>query len=107
MFSATVITGMSMKCWCTMPMPLAIASRGDDMRTGSPSIRISPSIRVVEAVEDVHERRLSGAVLAEERVDLATTEVEVDVVVREHPGELLRDPAELENRGFGRHVRRF
>ena len=28
MFSATVKTGTSMKCWCTMPMPAAIASRG-------------------------------------------------------------------------------
>ncbi len=26
MFSATVITGMSMKCWCTMPIPRSIAS---------------------------------------------------------------------------------
>ena len=28
-FSATVITGMSMKCWCTMPMPWEIASFGE------------------------------------------------------------------------------
>ena len=26
MFSATVMTGISMKCWCTMPMPAPIAS---------------------------------------------------------------------------------
>ena len=25
-FSATVITGISMKCWCTMPIPGSIAS---------------------------------------------------------------------------------
>jgi hypothetical protein len=30
MFSATVRTGTSMKCWCTMPMPRAIASEAVD-----------------------------------------------------------------------------
>ncbi len=40
-------------------------------------------VRVVEPVEDAHERRLAGAVLAEQRVYLALPEVEVDVVVRE------------------------
>ncbi len=42
-FSATVMTGISMKCWKTMPIPLAIASRGERMVTGRPSTRISPS----------------------------------------------------------------
>ena len=39
--------------------------------TGSPLIRISPSSGSVEPVEDVHQRRLAGAVLAEQRVHLA------------------------------------
>ena len=26
MFSATVMTGMSVKCWCTIPIPAAMAS---------------------------------------------------------------------------------
>ena len=43
MFSATVITGMSMKCWCTMPIPRSIASFGEWIRTGLPLMRISPS----------------------------------------------------------------
>ena len=34
-----------------------------------------------EPVEDVHQRRLAGAVLAEQRVDFAAAEVEIDVVV--------------------------
>ena len=42
-FSATVNTGMSMKCWCTMPMPAAMASPGPRNVTGSSSTRISPS----------------------------------------------------------------
>ena len=43
MFSATVMTGMSMKCWCTIPMPSPIARRGESTRTASPRRRISPS----------------------------------------------------------------
>ncbi len=43
-FSATVKTGTSMKCWCTMPMPARMASPGPENRTGSPSSRISPSV---------------------------------------------------------------
>ena len=38
-------------------------------------------VGLIEAVEDVHERRLPGAVLAEERVHLAAREIEADVVV--------------------------
>jgi len=41
-FSATEKTGMSMKCWCTMPMPAAIASPGPAKATASSSTRISP-----------------------------------------------------------------
>ncbi len=43
MFSATVITGISMKCWCTIPIPWSIASRGELIRTGLPLISTSPS----------------------------------------------------------------
>ncbi len=42
-FSATVKTGMSMKCWCTMPMPAAMASPGPAKRATRSSRRISPS----------------------------------------------------------------
>ena len=42
-FSATVKTGISMKCWCTMPMPAAMASPGPVKRCTSSSSRISPS----------------------------------------------------------------
>ena len=42
-FSATVKTGTSMKCWCTMPMPAAIASFGERKLAALPSMMISPS----------------------------------------------------------------
>ena len=42
-FSATVNTGTSMKCWCTMPMPARIASPGPSKSWTTSSSRISPS----------------------------------------------------------------
>ena len=96
-FSVTVNTGTSMKCWWTIPSPAAIASLGlIEMRLGSPSISDLALVGAVQPVEDVHERRLAGAVLAEEGVDLALLDGQVDVVVGDHAGEPLRDAAKLE-----------
>ena len=55
----------------------------------------------VEPVEDVHQRRLAGAVLAEQCMHLAGAEIEVDVVVREHTRKALGDPAQLEDGRVG------
>jgi hypothetical protein len=55
-------------------------------------------VRLVHAVEGLHERRLAGAVLADERVDLAGADDEVDVGVRHHAGEPLGDAAQLDRR---------
>ena len=46
MFSVTVMTGISMKCWCTIPIPSSIASFGDEIVTGLPSMKISPESAV-------------------------------------------------------------
>ena len=43
MFSATVITGISMKCWCTIPIPCSIAARGESIVICLPLTRISPA----------------------------------------------------------------
>ena len=95
-----------MKCWCTIPTPASIDALGEPRRTGFPLIRISPSSGVVEPVEDVHQRRLARAVLAEQRVHLALEEVEADVVVRDDPREALRDVAHLEDLGALGHCAR-
>ena len=47
---------------------------------------------------------LPGAVLAEEGVDLARADVEVDAVVRHQVAEALGDAAELEQRCVGHFV---
>ena len=58
-------------------------------------------VRPVEAGEDVRERALAGAVLAEQRVHLAGGGLEVDAVVRDDAREALRDPAHRDG-GRGR-----
>ena len=57
-----------------------------------------------QAVQDVHQSGLAGAVLAKQRVDLAGPDIKVDVVVGNHARVALRDPAHLE-RGDGRRRR--
>ena len=105
MFSATVMTGMSMKCWCTIPIPSAIASRGEAISTRPAVHEDLALVRGGEPVEDVHERRLAGAVLAEQGVHLAAPEVELDVVGGDDPGVPLRDAAQLQH-GLPRRSRR-
>jgi hypothetical protein len=68
-------------------------------------------VSFVKAVDDVHQRRLAGAVLPQEGVDLTAPDVEIDVVVREHAWEPLRDPANFEDgpvvhRGDSKPIRR-
>ena len=53
-------------------------------------------VGLVEAVQDVHESRLARAVLAEERVDVAFFNSEVDVVVRDEGAEPFGDPLEFQ-----------
>ena len=88
-----------MKCWWTMLMPRAIASAGPADRDG---LAVEQDLTLVgrrQPVEDVHQGRLAGAVLAEQRVDLARPDVEVDPVVGDDARIALGDPAHLERGG--------
>ena len=58
-------------------------------------------VRVVQPVEDVHQRRLAGTVLTEQGVYFALTQVEVDVVVGHGAREALGDVAHLEHGSGG------
>ena len=98
-FSATVKTGTSMKCWWTIPMPAAMASPGPSSVERVAVDEDLALVGPVEAVEDVHQRRLAGAVLAEQPVDLTGFDHEVDVVVGDDAGEPLGDATELESHG--------
>ena len=56
-------------------------------------------VGLVQAVEHVHQRRLARAVLAEQAVDLAGLDGEVDVIVGDEGAEPLGDAAEFELHG--------
>ncbi len=56
-------------------------------------------VRLLHAVEDLHQRRLAGAVLPAQGVHLAPADREVDPVVRDDPGVPLRDPGQLDRVG--------
>ena len=45
---------------------------------------------------DFNQGGLAGAVLAEQRVDLAAPDVEIDAIKRQRPGKLLDDTAQLQ-----------
>src|SRR5260370_37861850 len=53
-----------------------------------------------QAVEDVHQGRLAGAVLADQGVDLARAHRQVDVVVGDHARPGLRAPAQGQRQLF-------
>jgi hypothetical protein len=63
------------KCWCTIATPARSALAGPE-REGRPRIA---GVGAANAEDDVAKRRLSGAVLAEQAVDLAGGDRERDV----------------------------
>ena len=65
--------------------------------TGAPSQAHDPAIVGVHAGDDLHQRALAGAVLADETMDLAGGQREVDAVQRQHAAEGLADALELED----------
>ena len=79
-------------------MPAACAARGSAKRTGCAVEQHFASVGREDAGEDVHQRRLAGAVLAEQRVNLAALEVEIDAAQSLHAAEMLGDAAHGEQR---------
>ena len=59
-------------------MPSAVASCGLEILTGSPSKKNSPSSAELHAGDRLDERRLAGAVVADERDHLTGVDFEVD-----------------------------
>jgi hypothetical protein len=95
-----------------MPTPAASAARGEPGGSGTRRPRgvgdadLARVGRVV-AEEDVGQRRLAGAVLAQQRQDLARAEVEVDRVVSEQAAEALGDAGEPQQDGARPRCRRL
>ena len=86
MFSATVSVSNSEKCWNTIAMPRLRARAGLAIDDGLAVPADGPGIGTHDAVDDLHQRRLAGAVLAQHRVDLARCDREVDSVVGDDVG---------------------
>ena len=79
-------------------MPSFIAAWGVPSVTGCALPEDLALVGLVAGGQHLDEGRLAGAVLAEQAVDLAGTDVEVDAAEREHAGEALHDAAHLEQR---------
>ena len=94
-FSATVNTGTSMKCWCTIPMPAAMASLGEWNWTVFAVEQDLALVGLQQPVQDVHQGRLAGAVLAEQGVHLARGHRKIDPVVGHQRAEPLGDALQL------------
>ena len=96
MFSAAVSASNSEKCWKTMPMPSFLR----DARAGDPDRLALPEdlagIRLQRAEQHLDQRRLAGAVLAEQCMDFALGDVEIDMVARRQRAEYLGQATNLE-----------
>ena len=82
-------------------MPASIASRAEPNVDVFSLQEDLACVGVIQAVEDVHESRLAGAVLTEQRMHLASPNIQIDVVVGDDARELLADAAHLENELLG------
>jgi hypothetical protein len=86
-----------MKCWWhhADPSPDGVAGAFDlDGLVVHEDLAL---VRLQQSIQDVHQRGLAGAVLAEQRVDLAGFDGEVDVIVRDEATETFRDAAQFES----------
>ena len=76
----------------------AAGERRGERRSALPSTRISPSSGCKVAGEDIHQRRLAGAVLADDGMHLAWPEIDRDAVERQNAREPLGHPGDLDQR---------
>src|SRR5262249_57962393 len=69
---------------------------GAGYRAPPPADQNLAGVFPVRAAEDLHQRRFARAVLAEQHVDVAGLERQIDAVERDHAGKRLADTAHLE-----------
>ena len=88
------------------PDPVGLG-RGPEFEGLTPDGRRLESVRRVIAGQQLDDRRLAGAVLPDESVDLADADVEPGAVERHLSGEGLDHPGQMEQRfcGCGAHGR--
>ena len=82
------------------------ALRATAARSLSPATTIVARIGLIGAGQDLHQRRLAGAVLADQPEHLAATDFEVDIVQRDDARKALADAAHRQDRlGNSRNLR--
>ena len=79
-FSATVRFGQSDSSWKTGRSPSALARAADQPRCSSPATTSRPRSGVDAAVQDMHQRRLAGAVVADDADAFAFSDRKIDAV---------------------------
>ena len=94
----TDISGTTARSWYTVAMPRSRASRGEANVTSSPSRRTLPSLGLVHTGEDLDERRLAGAVVAEHARDLTGPHRRGDPLEGDDVAVVLAEVANLEHR---------
>ena len=62
-----------------------------------------PGVGLDEAVQDIHQRALAGAILADKGVNLALADLQINLVIRHHAGKFFRDPPHLDGKGLLGH----
>ena len=96
-FSVTVSGGISMKCWCTMPMPCEMASWGEIIWVGRAIDGDFAFVRLVQTIENIHQSGLAGAIFPQQCVDFPFLQGKIHVVVGEHARKLFGDSPGLES----------
>ena len=99
MFSAIDSIGTSASSWWMMTMPMLLAVVDAFEVAFLPAIDDLAVIGAgrIDARQHLHQRRFAGAVLADDGVDLAFLDAEVDVRQRLDAGKRLGDAAHLQN----------
>ncbi len=99
MFSAMVRLVKRLSSWWMKAMPLRVGVAGiGAAHRAAPSRCIAAGIRLHDAADDVHQRRLAGAVLADQAEHAAAAESRLTSRTAWMPKKALRYPVELEDR---------
>ena len=85
-------------------MPALIASVGDRNDTSRAVDGDRALVGTLHPVQDLHQGRLAGAVLADDRVDLAAGDPQVDVAVGDDAGESFGDADQLDRERLVRRI---
>ena len=90
--------GRRLSSWKIMAMPRAALVVHRAVGDVDAVEKHAAAVGAMDAHQDLHQRRLAGAVLAEQRVDLARQQVEIDPAEHLRLAEALDDPAHRDER---------